>query len=414
MAFFERQQARIEFMRRREFTAAVMGPLIPSLMPAAPEVRVAGIVTEYRHWSHADVILGRILGGYSANNVHAPPRTRLVSLYTEQVPQNDMSRDLAARHGFRIYPSIREALAMGGANLAVDAVVFIGEHGNYPDNELGQKLYPRFELFNQILDVFESSGRSVPTFFDKHLSYSWEKAKALYDRAASLRVPWMAGSSIPVTIRYPSLEYALETPLAEAVAVGYGPLDAYGFHLLETLQCMVERRQGGETGIEWVEWMEGDAIWRWLSGEGSWARPLIDEAVRRNPLRKPVTIEEEARRPVLFRLQYRDGMPAVALILAPSGSPWTFAARRRNSTEIDSCFFGLKERGRPLPHFDGLVKCIEDMFVTGKPAYPVERTLLTTGALALLFESKKRLARVKTPELAISYQSPKEIFVQKS
>src|SRR5215468_5340193 len=119
-----------------------------------------------------------------------------------------MSRDLAARHGFHIYPTIREALTLGGAKLAVDAVVFVGEHGNYPTNELGQKMYPRYELFTQILDVYEQGGRVVPTFFDKHLSYSWEKAKAIYQRVRKLNVPMMAGSSIPVTPRTPELEIA--------------------------------------------------------------------------------------------------------------------------------------------------------------------------------------------------------------
>ena len=75
---------------------------------------VACIVTEYRYYSHADVIVGRLLGGNSANGVYSPPRTRVVSLYTARVPNNDMSRDLAARHGFKIFPTIEGALTLGG------------------------------------------------------------------------------------------------------------------------------------------------------------------------------------------------------------------------------------------------------------------------------------------------------------
>ncbi|MBI3683734.1 MAG: hypothetical protein HY235_25450 [Acidobacteria bacterium] len=461
-------------MRRRDLARLAIPAACTAAFPAEAKKRVAGIVTEYRFWSHADVILGRILGGYSANNVHTEPRTRLVSLYTDQVPPNDMSRDLAARHGFRICTTIREALTSGGGKLAVDAVVFVGEHGNYPFNELGQHLYPRYELFNQVLDVFEQGGQPVPAFFDKHLSYSWEKAKAIYERAKKLRVPWFAGSSIPVTIRHPMLEIPLGTPLEHAVVAGYGPHDAYGFHLLEALECMVERRAGGETGIASVEWIEGDALWQWLAGDGKWARPLLDEAVRRNPSRKPVPVEEEARTPVLFVLQYKDGFRAAGFILGPSGSQWSFACRRKGAAQklaqagpasipvrnppaagrpgalcervpqklaqagpasipvrnppaagrpgalcervpqMDSTFFGLAKPGRPLPHFDGLVKCIEDLFVTGKPPYPVERTLLTTGALSFLFESKRRGRRVETPELAITYRAPEHAFFQRS
>jgi len=133
--------------------------------------KVAAIVTEYRYRSHADVICGRILDGYYPDNVRTEPRTRIVSMYTDQVPENDMSRSLAVKHGFHIYPSVCEALTLGGARLAVGAVLLVGEHGNYPSNGRGQKVYPRYELFRQVVDVFRESGRSVPLFCDKHLSY---------------------------------------------------------------------------------------------------------------------------------------------------------------------------------------------------------------------------------------------------
>lgn len=407
-------------MTRRQFAhtglgAFTLSPLQPGSLNAAPAPkRVAGIVTEYRWYSHADVVLGRILGGNSMNGVHHPPRTQLVSVWTHQVPQGrDMSRDLSSRHGFRIANSIEEAMTLGTGKLAVDGVIFIGEHGDYPDNELGQKMYPRFELFSEVLGVFEKTGKVVPTFFDKHLSYSWDKAKAMYDRAKKLNLQWMAGSSIPVTPRTPHLEIPLDAPLEAAAAFGYGPQDAYGFHLLESLQCMVERRKGGETGVTSVEWIEGEAIWQWLKGEGAWARPLLDEAAKRNPYRKPVPLEEEARRPVLFSLHYKDGFKAAAMVIGPSGADWSFACKTRGKEGLDSTLFGPGSRSRTLPHFDGLVHCIEEMILTGKPLYPVERTLLTTGALALAFESKRRRSRVETPGLAsIAYRVPKNVFVQ--
>ena len=246
--------------------------------PAVHRKKVAAIVTEYRWYSHADVICGRLLGGYSANNVWKGPRTHLVSLYRAQTPSNDMGRDLSARHGFRIYPSIREALTLGGPKLAVDAVVFVGEHGKYPFNDIGQHLYPRFELFSEILDVYEASGKGVPTFFDKHLSYDWKKGKTLYDRVRKLGLPFMCGSSLPLTLRKPDVQPALNTPMSEAACIGHGPLEAYGFHLLEVMQCIVERRKGGETGVREVQMLRGDDIWSWLDGEGAWAKPLLEQA----------------------------------------------------------------------------------------------------------------------------------------
>jgi hypothetical protein len=346
--------------------------------------------------------------------VHREPVSRVVSLYTDQVPENDMSRDLAARHGFRIYPTIREALTLGGPNLAVDAVVFVGEHGSYPTNDLGQKLYPRYELFNQILDVYESSGRAVPTFFDKHLSYSWKNARALYDRAAKLRVPWMAGSSIPLTMRVPALELPLDSRVQEALMIGYGDLDAYGFHTIEAMQAIIERRAGGETGVRAVELLEKEKVWNWrASGAGQWTTPLLEAALSRVPGRPAGELHQLVRDPALFVIDYNDGLRAACYLLNGAVSNWAFACRRQNAQRIDSCHIGPTERGgRPLPHFDGLVYCIEQMFVTGTPMYPVERTLLSTGILAFLFESKRKGARVDTPELNVKYRAAERSFVQ--
>ncbi|MGC8793456.1 MAG: hypothetical protein ACP5U2_08700, partial [Bryobacteraceae bacterium] len=176
-------------MDRRGFLLASMG-----LAARAWRPKVAAIVTEYRPLSHADVIGGRFLQGYYPNGVRQQPRTRIVSMYTDQVPANDMSRELAARYGFTIYPSVEEALTLGGDRLAVDAVLLIGEHGNYPVNERGQKLYPRYELFERIVQVFRRSHRPAPVFCDKHLSYSWKKALAMYRWSRGLRFPLMATS----------------------------------------------------------------------------------------------------------------------------------------------------------------------------------------------------------------------------
>jgi hypothetical protein len=335
-------------------------------------------------------------------------------MYTDQVPANDMSRALSARHGFRICPTVRDALTMGGQKLAVDAVLLIGEHGDYPVNDRGQKLYPRYELFQQVVEVFRQSGRSVPVFSDKHLSYSWEKAHQMYLWVRELKFPFMAGSSIPVTIRRPPLEIPLGSRIEHAVAVGYGELDAYGFHTLEGLECMVERRQGGETGLAAVEWLEGEAVWKWRDGDGRWSAPLLEAALATGGRLKPGRPEENARRPALFLLEYTDGLRAAAYLLDGHVSEFEFAAQLERRAEPVAAQFILEGASRPLPHFDGLVKCIEDLFVSRRPVYPVERTLLTTGALAFLFESRARRRRVPTPALSVSYQAPQNAYFERA
>jgi hypothetical protein len=375
---------------------------------------VAAIVTEYRYYTHADVIVGRILEGYSPNGVRREPRTRIVSMYTDQVPDKDMSRSLAAKHGFRIWPTVREALTLGGDRLAVDAVLLIGEHGQYPYNDRGQHLYPRYELFEQIVDVMRGSRRAVPLFSDKHLSYSWEKARRMYDWTRELKIPFMAGSSIPVTVRSPYLEIPRGARIEAAVSVGYGPLDAYGFHTLETLQCMVERRRGGETGIAAVECIEGDAVWRWRDGAGAWSAPLLDAALKSGSKTKAGRMEANVKSPVAFLLEYRDGFRAASYMLDGHNTGFLFAARLAGQAQPVAASFSDARIARPLPHFDGLVDVIEQFFVTRRPLYPVERTLLTTGVLAMLFESRAQKRRLETPELAIRYRPPEHAYFERS
>lgn len=390
-----------------------------SLQAQAPKKRVAAIITMYTQdhgfYSHAAVIVGRLLEGYSPDGKFTAPRTQLVSMYTAQVPANDLSRGLAKKYGFKIYPTIKDAMTLGGEDLAVDAVCFIGEHGDYPYNDREQHLYPRYELMEPIVEVFRRTGKVVPVFSDKHFSYSWSKAKQMYAWSRELGYPLMAGSSIPLTMRSPLLEIPYEAEIENALALGYGELDAYGFHTLEALQCMVERRKGGETGIRSVEWLEGGAVWQWRDGPGRWSTPLLAAALSRNPNLKPGRLEDNVKQPVAFLLEYRDGMRAVAYMLEGQVNAWSFAAKLKNSAEPVSTFFlqGDEPGSRPFPHFDGLVHCMEELFVTGKPLYPVERTLLTTCTLSMLFESRAWKRRIETEQLGISYRSPRHTYFER-
>ncbi len=373
---------------------------------------VAAIVTEFRHRSHADVICTRILDGYYPNGRRQVPRTRIVSMHADQFPPDDMSRGFAHRNRYRIFPSVAEALTLGGDRLAVDAVLLIGEHGDYPVNERGQKLYPRHRLFKEIVDIFRDAGRSAPVFCDKHLSYSWNKASEMYDWALELGIPFMAGSSIPVTVRTPELAIRHGAKITRAVQTGYGPLDSYGFHTLESLQCMVERRAGGETGVESVEMLEGPAVWRWHDGAGAWSKPLLEEAVTRNPGAQTAGFKDRCAESSLFVVKYRDGLEAAAFMLNNCMRGWDFAAEVDDA--VVSTHFGQVPQTRDLPHFDGLVHCIEELFVSGEPPYPVERTLLTTGVLAFLFDSRERGTRVDTPDLAVKYSALEDTFFQRA
>src|SRR5439155_6639480 len=87
--------------------------------------------------------------------------------------------------------------------------------------------------------------------------------------------------SLPVTWRTPSLEMPAGAGVREALCVAWGGVDSYDFHALETIQCMVERRKGAETGVKWVQAYRGENFWQAMK-EGVWPRNLLESALCRS------------------------------------------------------------------------------------------------------------------------------------
>jgi hypothetical protein len=375
-----------------------------------PKKRVAAAVTEYRYHSHADVLVGKILEGYLYDG-GAGPNLQLVSLFVDQFPHDDMSRHLARQYHFRICANIEEALTLGSGQLAVDGVLCVGEHGHYPTNAQGQILYPRRRFFAEVVRTFEKCKRVVPVFNDKHLAATWDDARWMYDRARDLGIPFMAGSSLPLTWRRPPLQLPKGCQVTEAVQVGYGPLEGYGFHALEALQCMVERRAGAETGVQAVQCLRGEAMWRALD-EGRWSKALLEAALARVPAHATGDYRElTAKDPqaTVFLIDYRDGLRAAVAVMngyvhEGDGGAIVFAANLKGRSAPVVTHFYLQQPD-PFAHFIFLLKAIDHMIQTGHPAYPVERTLLTTGILDAAMRSRAEgQRRLETPHLAIAYQ----------
>jgi len=413
---------------RRELLAGAAGSWLASAagswLASAARPKIALVTTVIFKYAHAQHFVDRFLEGYGWNGAHHRPPMDLVSLYVDQVGSGDLSRERAARFpSMKIYPTIAEALTLGGSKLAVDGVLLVAEHGNYPLNEKGQRLLPRYEFFQQIAGVFRSSGRSVPVFNDKHLSWNWDWAKQMYDTARSLGFAFMAGSSLPVTWRTPSVEMPLGARIREALSVCYGGVDSYDFHGLETIQCMVERRRGGESGVKWLQAYRGENLWQAYQ-EGVWSRDLFEAALCRSHTLTPTragfndnfpTLDDMrrvAQDPVAYHYEYADGLKCTMLLMNGLVQDFNFAARLEGRREPFSTQMYL-----PMPpgrttlanFFSPLVNNLEKMFLTGKPTYPVERTLLTTGLTAAGVESLYRnQVRYQTPHLSIGYQPIRE------
>jgi len=271
------------------------------------------------------------------------------------------------------------------------------------------------------VEVFEKDGRAVPVYNDKNLSYSFEKAKWMVEASKRLKFPMLAGSSLPVTWRLPDLELPLDCEIESALMVGEGRgSDAMDFHALEAMQCMIERRKGGETGVKAVQMIEDDAVWK-AGEEGRWSKELLTAALSRSDTPQGWTLIDGrtqdlvgsgelpklVKHPAAYFIEYRDGLRTTLLMLDGALQDFNFAARVRGIKGLASTQFFLT----PIPNVTYsacLVNKIEEMFETGRAPYPVERTLLVSGILEACLTSRLQdHQRLETPQLAVRYHAPR-------
>jgi hypothetical protein len=201
--------------------------------------------------------------------------------------------------------------------------------------------------------------------------------------------------------------------LTEAVAVGYGPFEGYGFHALEGLQCMAERRRGGETGVRAITCLQGEEMWRAMD-RGVFSRDLLEAAMAQVPTTIPGDFRKLSLKNAdsgVFVIEYRDGFKGAVAMLNGwvserngDGGGFTVACRLRGEARPATCQFYLQQPD-PFAHFEYLLKAIDAMMQTGHAVYPVERTLLTTGMIdAVMISKAEKNRRVETPYLEIRYQ----------
>ncbi|MEO8658406.1 MAG: hypothetical protein ABI693_08040 [Bryobacteraceae bacterium] len=406
-------------LTRRAFLETA-GAAIAAAQTGAPK-RLAIVTTVYRYLSHAQHMGDRWMVGYPLEGAWHKPNYKVVSLYVDQKPKGELSGERAKEFGFQVYPTIAEALRCGGDTLGVDAILIIGEHGDYPHNEKGQIQYPRYEFFEQCVKVFEKDKKVVPIFNDKHLSYSFEKAKKMVDASHRLRFPMLAGSSLPVTWRLPSFDLPHGCRIEEALMVGEGGSDPMDFHALEAMQCMVERRGRGETGVKSVQMIEGDDVWK-AGEEGRYSKALLASALSRSDTPLGLSFEDSrpqdmvgdgvlpklVEKPAAYFIEYADGLKATLLMLNGALRDFNFAAKVKGMEKPQSLQFLLTPEPN-VTYSACLMSKVEEMFESGKAPYPVERTLLTSGMLEACLTSRVQgHSKLATPHLNVSYAAPKE------
>jgi hypothetical protein len=245
----------------------------------------------------------------------------------------------------------------------------------------------------------------------------------MVDTARKLGFPLLAGSSLPVTWRMPSVDLPYGAEVEEVMCVAIGAVDSYDFHALEAIQCMAERRKGGETGVTALQALRGEPVWKAMDGgkweAGGWDPKLFEACLcRSQTLAQPGTfshrhpsaeqMREMVKSPVAYRFEYTDGLKATMLLMNGLVGDFTFAARLKGQPEPLSTLFYLPPNPNVV-YSAALMSKAEEMFLTGKAPYPVERTLLTTGLVAAgMLSLASGQKRVATPHLAVRYQAPRE------
>jgi len=375
--------------------------IAPAAAAAAAQVmrpRVAVIMNVYFPNSHADVFVGRLLAGYRLNGVSHRPRLKTASFYVDQFPVNDMAREQAEEYEAVIYPDVASALRLGGDKLAVDGVAIVGEHGDYPRTPRGNVMYPRRKRFDEVTDVMRADGRVVPLFNDKYFAYEWEDASRMYERVKEMKIPFFCGSSLPLTWRRPPLEFQPGVELDEVMAVSFSDLEEHGYHAIELMQAMAEKRKGGESGVASIRCVEGEEVWK-LGRAGEWSQELLDSALSR---RINQGYGKESKKPQAILVRYQDGLRGTILSLDGMTRDYLFASRTKSGEVRSSCFYIQLYVHN---HWGFMVKAFEDLVLTRKNPIPIERTYLSTGML--LFGLESRLQEQKwldTPQLSsISY-----------
>lgn len=413
-------------LTRRTFLGVAGATMLPAsnllaAAPAAPRKRLAVVTTVWQHHSHAWHMAERFLAGFPMQGQWRRPALDVVAAYVDQHPAGDLSKQRSEQFAFPLYPSIAEALRCGGEKLAVDAVLIIGEHGDYPKSEFQQTKYPRYEFFKQVTDVFRQDGRALPVFNDKHLSWRFDWAREMVDISRELKFAFAAGSSLPHTWRLPSIDLPAGAEVEELLCVAMGGIDSYDFHALEVIQCMAERRKGGETGVAALQALRGEAVWRAMDAgnwpSGGWDPRLFEACLSRShtlaqqggashryPTREQMV--HMVKDPIAYRFEYLDGTKATMLLLNGLVGDFTFAARLKGQIEPLSTLFYLPPNPNVV-YSAALMELAERTFLTNQAPFPIERTLLTTGLVETATHSLgKGQKRLPTPHLAIRYQPP--------
>ncbi|MBP1993202.1 hypothetical protein [Paenibacillus eucommiae] len=363
--------------------------------------RVAVIITEYWEDSHADVFITKMIKGFSVNGVKYESTLEIAAMYVDLFQETDLSRDLAVQYGIPMFSTVEQALKCGGDTFNLDGIVIIGEHGEYPTNEFGQMMYPRREFFEICLNVMLKADRIVPVFTDKGFAIVREDIEWMYEQVNKHEIPFMSSSSIPFCFQYPTqLPIPSGAPLQRMFGFILTDVEKYGYHTLEMLQSIAERRAYGESGIKSIVAYEGEkAIEHLLNEEWLAIYRALGGFINLNDVD---AFPHSLDRPVFIVVNYADGLQAGMLYANEEINKFA-AAFQIYETEQPLCTEFYCQWQKPFVHSAIFVLELERFIHTGRTLYPLERSLLTTGANDAIMKSLYYKKEIETPYLLVNY-----------
>jgi hypothetical protein len=370
---------------------------------AAPKKKVALLLADWFKGSHPDVLFTRIFQTYSRDGRGVSSKLQIASVYRDLPSEKDLSALYSVEHGFAISSSVQQALTLGTGKLAVDAVFISTEWAPYPISDTGQFVYPHRRIFEECVKVFKASGRVVPVFIDKHLADTHADSQWIYDTAKEMKIPLMAGSSVPLCLHAAEANVEEGAELKQIVGISYHTLTTYGFHGLEMTQALAERRKGGETGIKQVRCITGEAVWEAAGKEYDPA--LLEAALEKAGPRIPKgkTLQTAVKEPILFVIDHVDGLRVNLFTLNGAVAGWSAAWSYKDGRTAATLFASEAKHDRI--RFDWQMKGIEDMVLSGRPSWTAERTLFSSATLDAGMISKRDGGKlVPTPFLMQSYK----------
>jgi hypothetical protein len=391
-------------------------------MPTKQRKRVAAIITEYWEISHADVILTKIIEGFTMDGRKYISSIEIVTMYVDKFPENDMSRSISLKHNIPIYGSIREALLNGGNTFDLDGIIIIGEHGDYPINEYGQILYPRRRFFEECLNVMLEFDRIVPVYSDKAFAIEKDDIEWVYNQIKKHEIPFFSSSVLPYARQFPGVLAPPDgAPIYKVFTFemwgGYQPVhpavdypayrvfehgvDFANYHRLEMIQSIVEKRAYGESGVKSVRAFEGENAVKKTMGQ-TWYELYKSLGMFIN-LADVDTFPYTLERPVFFEVEYVDGL-MLGILCTYREIKENAVAYQTHEGSVPYCTEYITTPSRkPYIYFGRLVLLIERFIHTSRPPFPVERSLITAGTSDAMMKALKLKKEIETPYLHVRY-----------